>query len=317
MRVPWVRIDADPGAFFSSTYLPPNIHLKDPSKMKEHDINECLKLWLKVEREGERAFAFHRILKGKEMVTAENVENVDVKVHRKRKERKKERGVTENGRKTKGRKAAKKMKEDRVRRDVEHETVDTEAEVSGMGEDDHGNSTWERDRKRGEDDGNMWERDGKRENEDGKRTCENNGMRGPEERRSGMREHNKMNEGTIFTPSSGDKDHIPVDPILLQGFPTNGPNDPVPPGFTPVPFLPTAGILQEETSTDNQTLEVEDGKRQPRTWPSIMTPVQTRAKKRAREMEDEYKQKRKLRKRNEVVTESDSKRKGKGKMRKE
>jgi hypothetical protein len=98
-----------------------------------------------------------------------------------------------------------------------------------------------------------------------------------------------MNAGMIFTPtSSGDKSHIPVDPILLQGFPTNGPNDPVPPGFTPVPFLLTAGILQEATSTDNQTLKVEDGKRQPRTWPSTMTPMQTRAKKRARETEDEY-----------------------------
>ena len=71
MRVLWVRIDVDPGAFFSSTYLPLNIHLKDSSKMKEHEINECLKLWLKVEREGERAFAFHHILKGKEMVTVE------------------------------------------------------------------------------------------------------------------------------------------------------------------------------------------------------------------------------------------------------
>ena len=54
MQVLWVWIDADPGAFFSLTYLPPNIHLKDPSKMKEHEINKCLKLWLKVEREGER-----------------------------------------------------------------------------------------------------------------------------------------------------------------------------------------------------------------------------------------------------------------------
>ena len=277
MRVPWMRIDADPGAFFSSTYLPPNIHLKDPSKMKEHDINECLELWLKVEREGERAFAFHHILKGKEMVTAENVENVDVKVDRKRKERKKERGVTENGRKTKGRKVAKKTKkEDRMRRDIEHETVNTEAEVSKMSEDDHRNSTCERDGKRGN-------------NEDGKSTWEKDGTRGPEERRSGKHGHNKMNAGMIITPtSSGDKSHIPVDPILLQGFPTNGLNDLVPPGFTPVPFLLTVGILQEATSTDDQTLKVEDGKRQRRTWPSTMTPVQTWAKKQARETEDEY-----------------------------
>ena len=70
MWIPWVQIDADPRAFFSSTYLPLNIHLKDPRKMKEHDINECLKLWLKIERDGERAFAFHHILKGKEMVMA-------------------------------------------------------------------------------------------------------------------------------------------------------------------------------------------------------------------------------------------------------
>ena len=72
--------------------------------MKEHEINECLKLWLKVERKGERAFAFHHILKGKEMVMVENMENVNVKVDRKGKERKerKERGVMENGRKTKG-----------------------------------------------------------------------------------------------------------------------------------------------------------------------------------------------------------------------
>jgi hypothetical protein len=190
MQVPWVRIDADPGALFSSTYLPPNIHLKDPSKMKEHDINECLKLWLKVEREGERAFAFHHILKGKEMVTAENVENVDVKVDRKRKKRK-ERGVTENGRKTKGQKAAKKTKkEDRMRRDIKHETVDTETEVSGMGEGYHGSCTWERDGKQGEDDGNIWERDSKQgEDEDGKSTWEKNGTRGSEERRSGKHEH--------------------------------------------------------------------------------------------------------------------------------
>ena len=85
-----------------------------------------------------------------------------------------------------------------------------------------------------------------------------------------------MKADTIFMPtSSGDKSHIPVDPILLQGFLTNGPNDPVPPGFTPVPFMPTEGILQEATSIDNQTLVEQDGKWQPRTWPSTMTPVQT------------------------------------------
>ena len=85
-----------------------------------------------------------------------------------------------------------------------------------------------------------------------------------------------MKADMIFMPtSSGNKSHIPVDPILLQGFPTNGPNDPVPPGFTPVPFMPTVGILQKATSIDNQTLVEQDGKRQPRTWPSTMTPVQT------------------------------------------
>ena len=92
--------------------------------MKEHEINECLKLWLKVERKGERDFAFHHILKGKEMVMAENVENMNVKVDRKGKERK-ERGVTENSRKTKGPKGAKKMKKEDVKqRDVEHATED-------------------------------------------------------------------------------------------------------------------------------------------------------------------------------------------------
>ena len=91
-----------------------------------------------------------------------------------------------------------------------------------------------------------------------------------------------MKADMIFMPtSSGDKSHIPVDPILLQGFPTNGPNNPVPPspGFTPVPFMPKEGILQEATSIDNQTLVEQDEKQQPRTWPSTMTPVQTCANK--------------------------------------
>ena len=81
------------------------------------------------------------------------MENVNVKVDRKGKERKKERGVmrggvTENGRKTKGQKAAKKTKkEDGKQRDIEHETEDKEAKVSRMGKNDHGNSTCERDGK--------------------------------------------------------------------------------------------------------------------------------------------------------------------------
>ena len=89
------------------------------------------------------------------------MENMNVKVDRKGKERK-ERGVTENGRKTKGPKGAKKMnKEDGKQRDVEHATEDQEAEVSRMGKDDHGNSNCERDRKQGEDEGNIWKRDRK------------------------------------------------------------------------------------------------------------------------------------------------------------
>ena len=95
------------------------------------------------------------------MVMVENVENVNVKVDRKGKERK-ERGVTENGRKTKGPKGAKKTKkEDSKQRDIEHATENQEAEVSGMGEDDHGNSNCEKDRKQDEDEGNIWARDGK------------------------------------------------------------------------------------------------------------------------------------------------------------
>ena len=87
-------------------------------------------------------------------MTAENVENMNVKVDRKGKERKK-RGVTENSRKAKGWKVAKKTKEDGKQRDVEHATEDQEAKVSGMSEDDHGNSNCERDGKQGEDEGNI------------------------------------------------------------------------------------------------------------------------------------------------------------------
>ena len=197
----------------------------------------------------------------------------------------------ENGRKTKGPKGAKKTKkEDGKQRDVEHATEDQEAEVRRMGEDDHGNSNCERDGKQGEDEGNIWVRDGKRSaHENGKSTWQNDGKCGVEERSSRKHELNKMKADMIFKPtSSGNKSHIPVDPILLQGFPTNGPNDSVPPGFTPVSFMPTVGILQEATSIDNQTLVKQDGKWQPRTWPSTMTPVQTRANKRAKETEDEY-----------------------------
>ena len=68
----------------------------------------------------------------------------------------------ENGRKTKGLKGAKKMKKkDGKQRNIEHATEDQEAEVSRMGEDDHGNSNCERDRKQGEDEGNILKRDRK------------------------------------------------------------------------------------------------------------------------------------------------------------
>ena len=76
--VPWRAIQDDNEAFIHASYLPPDVKLQEPSKMRENEVQTLLEFWRERQENGEIPFKFKAVRgKGDTMIPASYTKSVE------------------------------------------------------------------------------------------------------------------------------------------------------------------------------------------------------------------------------------------------
>jgi hypothetical protein len=243
VRVPWKKIADEPSQFYDVEFLPPGIQIRDPSKMVKDHIETCFRMWMRKEAKGRQPFQFRQVYssqRGYQLGCGRIILNSDSdsdsaapRPGQRYEKAKAPSPYTSGG-------SDDEQDEDKSDRPAK------KAKILRSGVQNNGSEA-------SDEDGHVTEQDtGKKTKDKSKRSLQT---------KSGRTKRSKKGEGKKaaldFTDQDNGDEQRPdvgpdaaIDPILqLQSrmYPTYGPNDDVPPGCIPMPFINLSKPTQESS----------------------------------------------------------------------